>query len=124
MTKTLLAFALIAAPSAAFAQTAPNPVLGKAQFGQCAICHTATKGGPDKIGPNLWGIVGAKAGKHRPGFAYSPQLKASGLTWDAATLDRWIKSPGEVVKGTKMEFIGIGRKPTRDNIVAYLATLK
>jgi cytochrome c len=124
MKKILLAFALIAAPSAAFAQAAPNPVLGKAQFGQCTICHDATKGGPDKIGPNLWGVVGAKAGQHRPKFAYSPQLKASGLTWDAATLDRWIKSPGEVVKGTKMEFIGIGRKATRDNIIAYLATLK
>jgi cytochrome c len=120
MIKALIASALLALPGTAIAQAAPNPVLGKSQFSQCSVCHSVTKDGPDKIGPNLWGVAGAKAGTKRPRYAYSPQLKASRLTWDDATLHRWIAAPGSVVKGTKMEFIGIGRKATRDNIIAYL----
>ena len=120
----LFAAALIVLPASLAAQAAPNPTLGKLQFSQCGVCHTVTKDGKDGVGPNLWGVVGSKAATRRTKFAYSQPLKASKLTWDAATLDRWIAAPGEVVKGTKMEFIGIGRKQTRDNIIAYLAMLK
>lgn len=122
--KTLLLPLLLAVPATAMAQAAPNPVLGKLQFGQCTVCHNVVKGGPDGVGPNLYGVVGSKAATRRTKYAYSPQLKASGITWDAASLDRWIASPGDMVKGTKMEFIGVGRKPTRANIIAYLTTLK
>lgn len=122
--KHLLLVTALLAPAPLLAQAAPNPMLGKGQFGQCRVCHNTDKAGPDLVGPNLWGVFGSKAATRRPKFAYSPQLKASKLTWDAATLDRWIAGPGDVVKGTKMEFVGVNRKTTRDNIVAYLATLK
>jgi cytochrome c len=120
----LLASALLLGPAPLLAQAAPNPTLGRMQFGQCSVCHAVAKDKPDGIGPNLWGVVGAKAATRRPRYAYSPQLKASKLTWDEATLDRWIASPGATVKGNKMEFIGIGRKQVRANIIAYLASLK
>ena len=120
----MLILALVALPAPLVAQAAPNPTLGRMQFGQCSVCHAVAKDRPDGLGPNLWGVYGSKAATRRPRYAYSPQLRASKLTWDAATLDRWLASPGATVKGNKMEFIGIGRKQTRANIIAYLAMLK
>lgn len=108
----------------ALAQTAPDPVMGAKQFGQCRACHLAEAGKPDTIGPNLFGVYGSKAATRRVRYAYSPALRASKLNWDDSTLDRWIAEPGATVKGTKMEFIGIPRKPVRANIIAYLKTLK
>ena len=124
MTAFRLLAVLAMLPAPLLAQAAPDPVQGKAQFGQCGVCHNVVKGGPDGVGPNLWGVVGSKAATRRAKFAYSPPLRASKLTWDAAMLDRWITAPGDVVKGTKMEFIGIPRRQTRANIIAYLTTLK
>lgn len=118
---------VLAAQRPAVAQVAAaagDPVQGQKQFGQCAVCHDATKGGPDKIGPNLYGVFGSKAATRRVKYAYSPALKASKLTWDEATLDRWLTDPGTTVKGTKMEFVGLARKPVRQNVIAYLKTLK
>lgn len=127
MTKILIAAVLLATAGVggtAHAQAAPDPVKGKQQFGQCRVCHNIDAKAPDGLGPNLWGAYGSKAATRRTKFAYSPALKASKLTWDDATLDKWITDPGRLVKGTKMEFIGIARKPVRDNIIAYLKTLK
>lgn len=118
---TGLAAALILPASA---NAAGDPVAGKKTFGQCAACHSVQPNGPDGVGPNLAGVFGSKAGIRRKKFAYSPQLKGSKLTWDEPTLDLWIKSPTTLVKGTHMEFIGIPRKPARDNLIAYLKTLK
>lgn len=114
--------AALALPVAA--QTVPDPVMGQRQFGQCRVCHNVEANKPDTVGPNLFGVYNSKAGTRRTKYAYSPALKASKLTWNDATLDRWIAEPGATVKGTKMEFIGLARKPVRDNIIAYLKTLK
>ena len=108
----------------ALAQTVPDPVMGQLQFGQCRVCHNVEANKPDTVGPNLFGVYNSKAATRRAKYAYSPALKASKLKWDDATLDRWIAEPGATVKGTKMEFIGISRKPVRANIIAYLKTLK
>jgi cytochrome c len=117
----VLAAALISGP--AFAQ-AGDPVAGAKQFGQCRACHAVTATAPDGIGPNLVGVYGKKAATHRKKFKYSPALAASKLTWDDATLDKWITDPAALVKGTKMHFVGIPRKPARANIIAYMKTLK
>ena len=115
--------ALLLIPAAASAQ-AGDPVAGAKQFAQCRTCHATVATAPDGLGPNLVGVYGKKAATHRKKFAYSPALKASKITWDDATLDRWITDPTATVKGTKMVFIGIARKPVRQNIIAYLKTLK
>jgi cytochrome c len=110
--------AIGAAPAA---RAADDPVKGEAQFAPCGACHSVAAGGPDMTGPNLHGVIGKPAGTNRAKtFAYSPDLKASGLVWDDETLDRWITDPAAVVPHTKMEFVGIGRKDTRSNIIAYL----
>jgi cytochrome c len=116
------ALAGLAIPAAA--QTAGDAAMGKKQFGQCRVCHTVEANGRDGVGPNLFRSYGSRAATRRPKFAYSAALKSSKLTWDDATLDRWLTDPGATVKGSKMVFIGLPRKPVRQNIIAYLKTLK
>lgn len=119
------ACATLALPVSALAQTVEgDPVMGAKQFGQCRVCHNVEATKPDGVGPNLFGVYNSKAAARRLKYVYSPALKASKLVWNDATLDRWITDPGTTVKGTKMEFIGIPRKPVRANIIAYLKTLK
>jgi cytochrome c2 len=96
---------------------------GEAVFkSQCGICHSV-QAGRNQIGPSLAGIVGQKAGQ-QPGFHYSPANKDSGLTWDEATLDRYLTSPGTVVPHTTMTYGGLKDAGKRADLIAYLATLK
>lgn len=95
-----------------------------ASWARCAVCHDATKGGPNKIGPNLYGVVGKKAGTHAAGFKYSDGLKKSGLTWNAATLDKWIENPRALVPNTMMAFPGLKDPAKRAELVGYLTSLK
>jgi len=92
-----------------------------AAFAQCAGCH-ATESGKNLFGPSLAGVGGRRAGS-LAGYAYSPALKASGLTWNAKTLDRWLTSPKKTVPGTKMPFNGIQDPKSREQVIAYLLTL-
>jgi len=96
-----------------------DPDLGKRQFAQCMACHTVEDGGPNKVGPNLHDIFGRKAGT-LPGFSYSDALKNSGIVWDEAKIDEWIKKPAALVPGTKMAFFGVANDQARANIIAYL----
>jgi cytochrome c len=111
---------LVAACFAPLARADGDPVVGKAIFAQCLACHSFDPAAPDAVGPNLHGVLGKPAASNRPGFAYSAALKASGLTWDDATLDAWIKNPAVLVPGTKMEFVGLTKKEKRDDVIAYL----
>jgi len=104
------------------AHAAPAPA--PATWARCAVCHDNTKGGPNKIGPNLYGVVGKKAGTHAPMFKYSDGLKKSGLTWNAATLDKWIENPRALVPGTMMSFPGLKDPAKRAELVGYLTSLK
>jgi len=114
----LLAASVLACASPAAAQDAGA---GGALFKQrCMMCHT-NKPGPAGMGPNLFGLVGRPAAS--TGFAYSPALKKSGLTWDKATLDKFLVSPGKLVPGTRMVF-PVPDNKQRANVIAYLATLK
>ena len=91
-----------------------------ASFGQCAICHQV-KPGVNGLGPSMHGIVGRKAGTVA-GFAYSPAMKNSGVTWDEASLDAFIEAPQKLVPGTRMAFVGVKDKAKRDEIIAWLKT--
>lgn len=94
-----------------------------AAFAQCRACHTAAKDGPNLIGPNLYGVAGQPAGKHA-GYSYSTALTGAGLTWDDATLDKWLENPRQLVPGTKMSFAGLSDEAKRQEVIAYLKTLK
>ena len=97
---------------------------GKVSFNNaCRTCHSF-KADDNRLGPTLHGIVGRKAGSIE-GFAFSPSMKASGVTWDEATLDKFISSPEQVVSGNKMQpFGGIADAGERKKIIDYLKTLK
>jgi cytochrome c len=95
---------------------------GKDVSTRCEQCHDLSKGGPDKIGPNLWGVVGRARATH-PGFDYSGAMMSSHAPWDFDKLFRYLKSPQEVVPGTKMTFAGIPSAIQRVNLIAYLRTL-
>jgi cytochrome c len=118
---SLCAVVILLAPSHAHA--AGNAATGAALFNRCALCHSATKGGGNKIGPNLFGVVGRKAGTY-PGFSYSAAMKNSGIVWTSPKLDAYLVAPQQIVPGNSMPFAGIADAPQRANLVAYLATLK
>jgi cytochrome c len=118
----LTAFMTIFACGASGAARAADAAAGEAVFkSQCSICHSVVAG-RNQVGPSLAGIVGRKAGQV-PNFHYSPANKDSGLTWDAATLDRYLTSPKDMVPHTIMTYGGLKDADKRANLIAYLATL-
>jgi cytochrome c len=90
---------------------------------QCFICHTVDKGGPNKQGPNLFGVVGRKTGSVE-GFHYSEANKKADITWTPETLDPYLANPRKVIPGTIMPFAGLPKAEDRKNLIAYLQTLK
>ncbi|XP_043267857.1 cytochrome c-1-like [Venturia canescens] len=97
---------------------------GKKLFAKvCATCHTADKGGKHKIGPNLFGIMGHTCGTNES-FNYSESMKKKGVVWDEKTLDEYLEIPKKMVPGTKMVFPGLKKQEERNDIIAFLKTLK
>ncbi|QCO19737.1 cytochrome c family protein (plasmid) [Azospirillum brasilense] len=112
----LLAFALAASsPGLAAAQDA---AAGEKVFNQCKACHTIEAGGPNRVGPNLHGVVGRKAGSVET-FKYSDAMKSAGA-WDEATLDAYLADPKGAVPGNKMAFAGVKNEQARKDLIAYL----
>ncbi len=98
----------------------PDPERGALLFAnQCSGCHLPDKA---KVGPPLGGVVGRKAASV-PGYPYSPALAHAGLTWDEATLDRWLAGPQQLVPGVAMP-MAVPDAAARRDIIAYLKTLK
>jgi cytochrome c len=105
------------------AQAAGDAAAGRSVFQSvCAMCHSPLAG-QNRIGPSLFGVVGRHTASV-PGYNYSPANKAANLTWDEATLDKYLESPQAVVPGTKMTYGGLKDATKRANLIAYLATLK
>ena len=89
-------------------------------FKKCGACHNADKGGPNQLGPNLWGVLGEPIGKGANGFAFSPALSGKGGNWNWDLLSQWLTSPKAFAPGTKMTFAGISNPQDRANVIAFL----
>jgi cytochrome c len=115
-----LAGVLAIVAGAAGAQPPGNPAKGADVFNdRCASCHVL---GGMAQGPNLVGVVGRRAGIES-GYPYSDPLKASGLTWTPANLDRFLQGPQKLIPGTAMEAV-VPTETERRDLIAYLATAK
>lgn len=94
---------------------------GEASAKKCAACHTFGKGEPNRVGPNLYGVVGRPKGSE-PGFDYSAGMKAKGGNWTIDDLNIFLTSPRAFVSGTKMSFAGLPRGSERADVIAFLNT--
>ncbi|CAH2402551.1 c-type cytochrome [Mesorhizobium escarrei] len=103
-----------------------NVEAGAAVFKKCQACHSGEKGGPNKVGPDLWDIIDRPVAEHG-GFAYSAGLKefskGGAEKWTYDNLNHFLLSPKKLVKGTAMGFAGLPKDEDRANVIAYLRTL-
>lgn len=90
---------------------------------RCQSCHTVDKGGSNRLGPALFGIMGKKAGT-LPGYAYSRPLKTSNIVWTDDMLRRWMRQPNQTLPGTRMAFAGLSNPKQVEDLIAYMHTLK
>ena len=98
---------------------AANLKRGQLLYVVCKACHDVEAGLPHKVGPNLHGMFGRKAGTAE-GFRYTDALVKSGIVWTPETLDTWLKQPGALVPGNGMAFAGIANDADRASLVAWL----
>lgn len=99
-----------------------DPSKGENIFKRCHACHTIEKGGPNKVGPNLWGVVGRPVAGHE-GFSYSAGMKEFAKnvkTWDYEHLNHFLTDPRGYVSGTAMSFAGLSNIQDRADIIAFL----
>lgn len=104
---------------AAFYLASADPQKGAQVFKKCGACHSDQKGGPNQIGPQLWGVVGRPVGSEA-GFSYSDAIKQHSGPWTFDELFQWLKSPKAYAPGTKMTFAGLSDPQDRANVIAYL----
>ncbi len=99
---------------------AADATKGEAVFAKCAACHTIASGGPNGIGPNLYGTMGEEIGRGKQGFAFSSVLAGMGGNWDFEKMNAWLTSPRKFAPGTKMSFAGLSSPEDRANLLVYL----
>jgi cytochrome c len=116
----LAAASVLTLPSLAHADG--DAAHGKQVFRQCSVCHS-DKPGENRVGPSLAGVYGTKAGEI-PGFNFSKAMKDSGLVWNDENLNKYLTSPQSVVKGTRMAFPGVKNDKDRQDVIAYLKSIK
>ena len=100
-----------------------NVEKGQSTAKQCQACHTFEKGGPNRVGPNLYNIVDAERGKGKHGFNFSDAMKAKGGEWTYEELNKFLTNPRNYIPGTAMTFAGISNDQQRADVIAYLRTL-
>jgi cytochrome c len=123
MRRALMQATLASLVLAATATNAADVAAGKTAFvRQCALCHTIDKDGPNRYGPNLFGIVGRKAASVQS-FKYSPAFKSTASwDWNEEALEGWISSPRAMVPGSTMGVFQCVADRDRNDIIAYLAS--
>ncbi len=92
---------------------------GQTMYFQCRACHSLEEGGANKVGPNLHGVFGRKAGL-TPGFAYSEALTESDVVWTIEAMDEWLARPSQFLPGNRMVFIGVKDAQDRASLIAYM----
>jgi len=92
---------------------------GKMVFKKCAACHSVSKGGGNKIGPALWGVIGKKAGSTSD-YKYSKAMSGFGKIWDFEGINTFLIKPKDYVKGTKMAYMGLKKEKDRASVILYL----
>ncbi|MAW89255.1 MAG: cytochrome c family protein [Phyllobacteriaceae bacterium] len=121
-----------AAPEAP-ADTGPEPVepllasadtgAGESVFKKCAACHTIEQGGANKVGPNLWGVVGRPVASHE-GFSYSGAMQeysqGQSVNWEYQNLNAFLAAPKKYISGTSMGFAGLKKVDERANLIAWM----
>lgn len=118
-----LATATLAALAAGPALADGDAAKGEKIFARCKACHTIEAGGPNRVGPNLHGVVGRGAGEAE-GFKYSNVMKDSGIVWTPENLDAYLTAPAKFLKGNRMSFAGLAKAEDRADIIAYLSAQK
>ena len=93
---------------------------GQQIFNKCMACHTAAKGGPNMVGPDLWGVIGEPIAQGKGGFPFSDALKKVGGTWNWDNLSKWLTSPRAFAPGTKMTFAGLSNPQDRADVIEFL----
>ena len=123
MLRPLLATTALAACFAAGAAQGKDDELELSFNDHCRECHSFVKD-DNRLGPSLYGVVGRKAGIE-PGYGFTDSLKSSGVTWDEATLDKWIADPQAVIPGNGMSppFGGVADPAIRKRIIAFLQSI-
>lgn len=92
---------------------------GRRVYKQCRSCHTLKEGGPNLVGPNLYGLFKRQVGTSE-GFSYSDALKAADFVWTPEKLDDWLQNPRTFIPGNKMSFSGIRKEADRNGVIAYI----
>jgi cytochrome c len=119
-----LACAALIVSSFAQAACAADPAHGKELFSaKCTLCHNADRDAGNKIGPNLFGVVGRPSGS-MAGFSYSSAMKGAGVVWTPDKLVAYLAGPQKMIPGIRMTFPGFSNPADADDVVSYLSTLK
>ena len=117
----ITAFAALSYSIPSRSASAGDPEAGGDAFDSyCSDCHSVSPKGTNKKGPSLYKVIGRHAGTV-PGFAYSPQMKASGIVWTPDKLAAYLANPKAVVPSGIMKFKGLPKPADRANVIAYLA---
>ena len=117
-----LCAAIVVYIAASGAMAAGDIAKGKRLAKKCTPCHTLEEGGKNKLGPNLFGILGSFAASVE-GYKYSKAMASSGIIWDEMAFTEFMTRPKKFVKGTKMSFRGLKKATQRADLLAYFKTL-